>query len=871
MRNWLAEWRARDLDRDLRDEMRAHMEMRAAEFEQQGMSARDALAAAHKQFGSTAIVHEDARRMHLGPLAAGAEGAARELKFAVRSLRRSPSFTLAAVLALALGAGAASAVFSVADRVLFRGLPYANGDRLVSVGVRSPLADHAILLGGDYSEWQEERSAFDGFTSTRGAADCDITEPNPVRLSCAQVEWTFLPVLGTDLAAGRNFRPEEDQPGAARVAIISHSLWQERYAADPRIGGRRTLLDGAPATIVGVLPAGFEFPTLAKVDILLPERLDHAVERKRQAVTMVTAFGRLKPGVSMARGKAALDPFFGNFLKTINPAFRKEVTLEVASLSDLLRQNARTVAWALMGAVLCVLFISWSNVANLWLARAASRGHETGIRAALGAGRAQLMIHHAAEIALLAAAGWLGGLAVAGALLAIFRGAAPQGIIGLQHASLDFRILVFNACALAVCTAAFSLLPAGGAARQGMGTRIAGPRSLRLRSCLVTAQLAISVVLVVSAGLLIHTLRELGSIRLGVRSEGAVAASAVLGQHRYRTSAERYAFLERLESGLRRLPGVSAVAVADEVPPLAAGLPFMFGSISVDGQKPSGQGPGGMVTERHITPEYFQALDIRMLRGRAFAAADMDSPQGDVILSERLARRLFPAQDPLGHTVKPTGWPKTYTVVGVAANVKNAGLTAEDAPEMYLPFDRAQGTSRFVTAIVRSTAGPSLVARLAGDEIRAIDPTLPVTIEPYATRLAQLNQRPRFNATLLGFFALIGLLLAALGVYGVLAFLVSQRVREIGVRMALGATRGRILVMVLSYAMSWTAAGLLLGGAGAYAAARQLRSMLYGVTPADPWTFSAVALLLAVVAAVAAYVPARRAAMLDPAITLRQE
>jgi predicted permease len=871
MKNWLAEWRARDLDRDLRDEMRLHMEMRAAEFERQGMSAPDAAAAAHKRFGSTCIVHEDTRRMHLGPVAAGAEGAARELRFALRSLRRSPSFTIAAVLALALGVGAASAVFSVADHILFRGLPYANGDRLVSVGVIAPIAGHAFLLGGDYSEWQEERSAFDGFTSTRGAADCDITETNPVRLSCAQVEWTFLPVLGIEPAAGRNFRPEEDQPGAARVAIISHALWRERYAADPRIGGRRTLLDGAPATIVGVLPAGFEFPTLAKVDILVPQRLDHAVERKRQAVTMVTAFGRLRPGASIAQAKAALDPFFGHFLTTINPEFRKEVRLEVASLSDLLRQHARTVAWALLGSVLCVLFIAWTNVANLWLARAASRGHETCIRAALGAGRAQLMIHHAAEIALLAVAGWVGGLIVAGALLAIFRGAAPQGIIGLQHASLDLRILVFNACALAACTVAFSLLPAGGVLRQGQGTRVTGPRNMRLRSCLVTAQLAISVVLVVSAGLLIHTLRELGSIQLGVRTEGAVTASAVLGQHRYRGSPERYAFIQRLEGGLRRLPGVTAVAVADEIPPLAAGLPFMLGSIGVDGQRPNGQGAGGMVNERHITPQYFQALGIQMLRGRPFAPADMDSTQGAAILSERLARRLFPAQDAIGHTVKPTGWPKTYSVVGVAANVKNAGLLAEDAPEMYLPFDSAQGTSRFVTALVRSAASPDRIAHLVGDEIRAIDPTLPVTVEPYDSRVAQLNERPRFNAMLLSLFALIGLLLAALGVYGVLAFLVSQRVREIGVRMALGATRGRILVWILSYAMSWAAVGIVLGTAAGYAAARQIHSLLYGVTPADPWTFSTVALLLAAVAAFAAYIPARRAATLDPAITLRQE
>jgi predicted permease len=345
----------------------------------------------------------------------------------------------------------------------------------------------------------------------------------------------------------------------------------------------------------------------------------------------------------------------------------------------------------------------------------------------------------------------------------------------------------------------------------------------------------------------------------------------VLGQHHYRYSAERYTFVRRLEDGLRRLPGVSTVAVADQIPPLAAGQPFMYASIAVDGRRLPDQGPGGQVNERHITPQYFAALGIPLLRGRPFAPSDMDSAQGVAILSDRLARRLFPEQDAIGHTVKPTGWPKTYTVVGVAANAKNAGLLAEDAPEMYLPFDSAQGTSRFVSAVVRAAANPTLTARLVADEVRAIDATLPVAVEPYDSRVAQLNERPRFNAALLAFFALIGLLLASLGVYGVLAFLVSQRVREIGVRMALGATRGRILGWILSYAMGWAAVGLVLGTAGAYVAARQLRSMLYGVTPADPWTFAAVPVLLAVVAALAAYFPARRAATLDPAITLRQE
>ncbi len=356
-----------------------------------------------------------------------------------------------------------------------------------------------------------------------------------------------------------------------------------------------------------------------------------------------------------------------------------------------------------------------------------------------------------------------------------------------------------------------------------------------------------------------------------MQTQDAITASAVLGEHRFRGPAERYAFVERLERGLARLPGVSSVAVADALPPLTAGAPFMYSSIAVDGRRVPGQAPGGMVNERHITPGYFRTLGIQILRGRSFNTAEMNTPEGRAILSKRLSDRLFGDVNPLGHTIQPAGWPKTYTIVGVAANVKNAGLTMEDAPELYLPFDNTQGVSRFVSAVVKSSASSDLTAQLITGEIHSIDPTLPVTVQPFEQRIAKLNERPRFNTLLLSLFASIGVLLAALGIYGVLAFLVSQRVREIGVRMALGATPARIAAGILAYAMSWTAMGLVLGAAGAFFISQRLQPMLYAVTPADPWTFAGVVFLFAAVAALAAYIPSVRAARLDPAATLRQE
>ena len=869
MKSWFEDRRARDLDRDLREEMQVHMEMRAAEYEQEGMKRTDAAAAARRRFGNTSIFHEDARRMDIGAMVFWMEAAIREVRLAWRSLRRAPAFTTTAILALTLGLGAAAAVFSLVDRILFRGLPYEQAGRLIAVGIRAPLADHPFLLGGDYSEWKEERSALEGLTATSEPYDCDLTESTPIRVTCAGVASTFLPLLGVEPVVGSSFRPEEDRPGAGKSVILSHALWRERYGGDPAIAGRRVQLNGQTVNISGVLPASFEFPTLARVDVLVPLQLDEVVERKRKAVSAVNAYGRLKPGVSPAQARTALEPFFAHFLTTITPSFRKEVRLEITSLNDLMRGHARTAGWVLLGAVAAILLIVWTNIANLWLARAASRAHETSIRAALGAGKARLMVYHAVELMLVAGAGWLGGLSVAGVLLVVFRKAAPLGILGIRHASLDPRIFLFSAVVLVVSIVAFAFLPAGSVPPGAAGSaRIAGPRGMRLRSALVTAQLAVSVFLLASAGLLIHTLRALSAIRFGVQTSGTVTVSAVLGEPKYRTATDRYAFVQRLEAGLRRLPGVSAVAVADELPPLAAGIGIMYGSISVDGHPPSGQ---GTVSLRHITPDYFRALGIEVLHGRTFTPADENSAEGVVIVSERLARRLLPDQDPIGHRLKPAGWKKTYTIAGVATDVKNAGLTAEDAPELYLPYDTAQGVPRFVSAAVRSTAAPELIATLVNQEIRSIDPALPVTSGTFTDRIARLNERPRFNAALLSLFAGVGVLLAALGVYGVLAFLVSQRAREIGVRMALGATRAGIMTWILSYVMRWTLAGLALGVAAALAAASEYSALLYRVAPADPSTFGAVVVLLAGVSAVAAYVPARRAAKLDPAATLRHE
>lgn len=804
-----------------------------------------------------------------------------DLRYALRGLRRNPGFTLTAVMAAAIAIGASTAIFSAVDRILFRPLPYRDEARLVSAGMMTPLDSNEFLLADAYFDLRRNPGPFAAVTSFQaGAIECDLTEQSPLRMRCLRLEANFLDTLGVRLAAGRNFSAEEDRPNGPRVAIISHALWRGRFAADPAAIGKTLSIDGTPTRVAGVLPPDFVMPTLTHADILLPEALDEARERSGRALRV---FARLKPGVTLPQAQSRLQPYFARMLETVPPRFRKEVTLRVRPLRDRQVGDARAASLALLGAVLAVLLIACANIANLLLARAVGRDREIAVRAALGASRFRLVRLALTESLLLAVAGGAAGCGLAFGLLRAFQAIAPEGLPRIEEATVDQRVVLFSAAAAVLSGILFGLFPA---LRRTEGAvlgsaRTVGPARGWLRGALVTAQIAISVTLLTGAGLLLRSLDNLERLPMGFESDRIITASFVLGRQRYSRDVEQLALFRELEQRLETLPGVSAAAVSDSIPPFGGTRGRPLSTIDVEGRPQRPEGSGGMVAWRYVTPGYFAAMGIPLRRGRPFSQLDRGAGAYSVVLSESLARLLFPGEDPLGKHIQRGPQGQWFTVVGVAADARNLGAEKTSWPEYYFVRKAVPDVTwanqepplgwRGAVVVVRTAVDPKLAASSLRGLFASLDPTLPVAISTMRERLAQGTGRPRFQATLLGAFAAIGVLLAAIGLSGVMSFLVAQRRREIGVRMALGATPGSIVRLTLGFAARSTAAGLVIGGAGAYVATRWLRAQLFQVAPGDPRPLAGAVAVLVLVALIAAAGPARRAAQVDPGTTLRAE
>ena len=804
-----------------------------------------------------------------------------DLRYALRGLRRNPGFTLTAVMAAAIAIGASTAIFSAVDRILFRPLPYRDEARLVSAGMMTPLDSNEFLLADAYFDLRRNPGPFAAVTSFQaGAIECDLTEQSPLRMRCLRLEANFLDTLGVRLAAGRNFSAEEDRPNGPRVAIISHALWRSRFAADPAAIGKTLSIDGTPTRVAGVLPPDFVMPTLTHADILLPEALDEARERSGRALRV---FARLKPGVTLPQAQSRLQPYFARMLETVPPRFRKEVTLRVRPLRDRQVGDARAASLALLGAVLAVLLIACANIANLLLARAVGRDREIAVRAALGASRFRLVRLALTESLLLAVAGGAAGCGLAFVLLRAFQAIAPEGLPRIEEATVDQRVVLFSAAAAVLSGILFGLFPA---LRRTEGAvlgsaRTVGPARGWLRGALVTAQIAISVTLLTGAGLLLRSLDNLERLPMGFESDRVITASFVLGRQRYSRDVEQLALFRELEQRLETLPGVSAAAVSDSIPPFGGTRGRPLSTIDVEGRPQRPEGSGGMVAWRYVTPGYFAAMGIPLRRGRPFSQLDRGAGAYSVVLSESLARLLFPGEDPLGKHIQRGPQGQWFTVVGVAADARNLGAEKTSWPEYYFVRKAVPDVTwanqepplgwRGAVVVVRTAVDPKLAASSLRGLFASLDPTLPVAISTMRERLAQGTGRPRFQATLLAAFAAIGVLLAAIGLSGVMSFLVAQRRREIGVRMALGATPGSIVRLTLGFAARSTAAGLIIGGAGAYVATRWLRAQLFQVAPGDPRPLAGAVAVLVLVALIAAAGPARRAAQVDPGTTLRAE
>jgi predicted permease len=608
--------------------------------------------------------------------------------------------------------------------------------------------------------------------------------------------------------------------------------------------------------------------------VLVPEALDEAAQRKADPGRVMYAFARLKPGLSIEQAQSQLQPVFNYSLSLAPAPFRKEVHLTVRSVRDRQVHDVRLVAWLLLGAVFAVLMIACANVASLLMARAAARERELAVRSVLGASRGRLIHQALTETLLLTLAGAVAGCVLAEVLLRVFIAIAPAGIPFLIKAHLDFRIVLFTVVLSLICGVVFGGFPALAQPRVATLTaRSTGSGShARVRRLLVVGQIAISIVLLSSAALLLRSFRGLEEQNIGVQSQGVITAHIALPRYRYATAQQQMEFALKAEAALRRLPGVQAVGMADSLPPGELHGQQIYNNISVAGKSRPKSGTGGMVTWRWVTPEYFSALEIPVVRGRGFTEQDRTSTEQVLVISRMLASRLFADQDAVGQRVQPVPNGPWYTVVGVAADVKNAGLTGTDEPEYYrLRRNVASDWNPWSVMLLKTWLSPDATAPWVRAQIAQIDPTVPVDIDTLTQTVNRLADRPRFETALLGFFACCGLLMAVIGLYGVIAYLAAQRTQEIGVRMALGATRIDILRLISGEGLRLMALGGLIGLVTALASAQLLKSLLYQVGPHDPASFITVLLLLAVVAFAATLIPARSAMKTDPMQALRTE
>ena len=864
----------RQWDRRVDEELEFHIRMETEENIRLGMAPLDARAAARRKIGNTTLVCEEIHHMNTIEFL---DETVRNVRTSFRTLRRNPGFAVAAVLVLALGLGASTAMFSALDRILFRPLPYADESRLVHFGMVLPGlgggSERVALLGAPYpGSWKPAPEPFTAVTTMVGTSGpCDLTEQPPERLLCARVENNFLATLGVRPALGRDFSAEDDARGAPPVALISDELWTRRFGADPGVLGRTFGLDGATVSVIGVLPEGFAIPG-GDADIVQPQRLYPLPPGDRIGGTL-TAFGRLKPGVTAEQAQAAIAPI----IKADSEVFARDgLQPRVTPLRDYMIGDAPRVAWLLLGAVASLLLIACVNVANLILARLSARNREFEVRSALGAGRGRLARLAMTESLLLAVAGGGLGLLLAAAMLRVFVALAPSSIPEIQEATLDPRAFAVAGLLAIAAGAAVGIWPALAVLRGRYlqhGPRATAATHPRMRFTLVTVQIAVTVALLGGSALLLRTLWNQVAVPLGYQSEQVFTMRVLLNPAFYQPGARDPFFAQLLER-LRQLPGTVAATMTSGAP--TDGFNSALTGIAVDGRPSEPLADGLRIRGRDATAGYFETFRIPMLQGRAFVESDRGQPT--VVLSESAARLLFPGQYPIGHTVQIVYYSAPRTpgfrwakVVGVAADVHNVEPTLEPEPEIYTLADNWGFRAAYGVFAVRTQTSAADAMGLMKQAVADLDPVLPVTVEPMDEVVARQTQRPRFVAWLLAAFAGFALLLAAAGLYGVASYLVTQRTRDIGVRMALGAAPADISRQVVGEAGRWIVAGAVLGCALAWAGTRAIEAQLYGVASHDPLSWIASLGVLGAALLVAVLLPAARAARVDPMESLRAD
>lgn len=788
-----------------------------------------------------------------------------DLRYALRSFRRSAGFTLLVVATLAVGIGANTAMFSVVNAVLLRPFPYQDADSLLRIrrGTSYP----------DLLDVSRRATTIQGIEGYRPQLFDYTTDADAERLDGMLVTGAMLDLFGATPHAGRLILREDDAPNAARVVVLSYPFWRTRFGADPSVIGRTILLSGQSYTVVGVLQPGFEFPA-TRADVVAAFLPHAGREATARGAHTLRAFVRLKPASTTAAAQQEMNGI-AVALEREYPDTNREVRFVLQELRESVAGSVRQPLMILLTTVAFVLLIACVNVANLLIAKGAARRNELAVRAAIGATRGRIARQVLAESLMLAVAGGLAGIAIAWWLTRTIVALAPEDIPRLATAALDLRVLMFAVAASLATGLIFGTLPALTSAAASLAASArAGVRETRggnrLRSVLLVSEVALALVLLIGAGLLLRSFSALITQRPGFNASDLVTGNVTLNGERYGSSASRARFWEAFEERMRALPGVRDVALTTDLP--IGGLPI-FHNLAFEG-KPMTAGTEPEVYYRGVNASYFRTMGIPLIKGRAFTTADRDGAPAVAIVNEAFAREYYPGEEVLGRRVRWASGDGTWvTIVGVVADVRGLSLDQSEVPAVHAPYAQELNPwRRWMDVAVRADGNAAALAPLIRQEILALDRHVPVAkLRTMEDVLAASVADRRFNLVLLASFAAIALLLAVAGIYGVMSYLVVQRTRELGLRLALGATPGQVVQLVTGRGLLLASLGIAIGLAAAVMLARFIEAMLFTVTATDTPTFLAAALVLLLAAGLACFIPARRAGRIDPLIALRSE
>jgi predicted permease len=810
-----------------------------------------------------------------------------DIRYGLRQLIKHPAFTLVAILTLGLGIGANTAIFSIVKGLLLSPLPYRDSERLAIIWTHSPGANVAQdwPSPGMFSAIKASSSVFEALALAQGSNVIFTGQETPERLGAVRASSAVFPLLGVQAALGRVFLPEEDAPGKPPTVILSHDFWQRRFGADPKVLGQQLTLNGNAYTIVGIMPANFTLghevmPTadaVTQADLLLPLPLS-AERMSNQGDENYNVLARLKLGATIAQAQAELNQVAHSLEQEFPDRYpaSRHFRYSIRPLLEQVVGDVRLALYVLLGAVACVLLIACANVANLLLARAAGREKEIAIRSAIGAGRWRVVRQLLTESVLLAILGGALGLVMAIWGLDGLRWLNPGNIPRLQSISIDGGVLAFTSAVVLLTGMLFGLAPALRNLRIDLSATLKeGGRSLvsgqhRLRNLLVIAEIALSLILAIGAGLLIRSFARAERVEPGFAPQHVLSLRLAVFGPAYRENTNRVNFYRQLLERVRRLPGTESAGIVDILPLSGA---ISWGGITIEGYDPTAGQSDIQADWRTAGVDYFETMKVPLIRGRFFTEQDTKEALPVIVIDENMARTYWPNTDPIGKRVKPgradskDPW---MTIVGVVGNVKQYALDSDSRVAIYHPYLQDPGREMYL--VLRSSANPASLVAAVTREARALEPNVPIyDVKTMEQWLSESLARRRFAMISLGLFAVVAMLLAAVGIYGVMSYTVAQRTPEIGIRVALGAGKSSIFRLIVGQAMTLVGISLFLGVAGAFAATRLLNSLLFGVGASDPATFAGIVLLVSVVAFIAAWLPARRATRVDPIIALRAE